>query len=294
MFWIPDFQHRFWPSYFSSAEIAGRDRDFEALASRDVPIVFSSRDAQSHFDQFYRSQRCRTYVWHFHTLSEPAPVVSVSAEFAALGLPRRFYYTPNQFWPHKDHATLFRALKLIVEQGHDVTFVCTGSDLTSATDAYQRKLVALIEELDIARNMRLLGVLPRLVQLELMRRACAVIQPSLFEGWSTVIEDARAFGRPLIVSDIPVHREQADGDTTFFAPQDPASLAAGVVAVDARLTPGPDLEREIAARKELNIHVGQSAQQFLDILATEAARERERTPQADQSEHANIAARRVH
>jgi hypothetical protein len=39
----------------------------------------------------------------------------------------------------------------------------------------------------------------------------------LFEGWSTVIEDARGFGRPLIVSDIPVDREQADSDTIFFA-----------------------------------------------------------------------------
>jgi len=273
VFWIPDFQHRFWPSYFSAVEIAGRDRDFEALASRDVPIVFSSRDAQSHFDQFYRSQRCRTYVWHFHTLSEPVPDASESMQFAELGLPPRFYYTPNQFWPHKNHATLFRGLRLLIDQGHDVTFVCTGSDLTSGTDAHQRDLLALVTELDLGRNLRLLGILPRPLQLELMRRACAVIQPSLFEGWSTVIEDARAFGRPLIVSDIPVHREQADSATTFFAPQDPASLAAAVAGVDGSLLPGPDLDREIAARRAVRDQVDVSARQFMEILACEAARQ---------------------
>jgi len=273
IFWIPDFQHRFWPSYFSAEELDGRNRDITALASRDSPIVFSSRDAHAHFDRFYPSQRCRAYVWHFHTLSDPTSADPDSTQFAELGLPSRFYYTPNQFWPHKNHATLFRGLRLLIDQGHDVTFVCTGSDLTSETDAHERDLLALVTELDLGRNLRLLGILPRPLQLELMRRACAVIQPSLFEGWSTVIEDARSFGRPLIVSDIPVHREQADSATTFFVPQDPASLATAVAALDGRLQPGPDLHREIAARRALNDQVRVSARQFMEILASEAARQ---------------------
>jgi tetratricopeptide (TPR) repeat protein len=271
MYWIPDFQHRFWPSYFNPAEIAARDRDITALAARDAAIVFSSRDAEAHFGRFYPSEHCRTHVWHFHTLSGPTPATE-SGELAELHLPSRFYYTPNQFWPHKNHTTLFRALKLLVDKSHDVTFVCTGSDLAFEPDEYQRGVLALIAELDIGRHVRLLGILPRPVQLELLRRACAVIQPSLFEGWSTVIEDARAFGRPLIVSDIPVNREQADSGTVFFSPQDPDALAAAVVALDTTLKPGPDLKGERAARRSLNDQVGESAEQFLNILACETTR----------------------
>jgi hypothetical protein len=74
------------------------------------------------------------------------------------------------------------------------------------------------------------------------------------------------------VSDIPVHREQADGGTIFFAPEDPASLAAAVAAVEAELTPGPDREFEKVAAQSLNEQVGQSPQRFLDILAAAATR----------------------
>jgi len=272
IFWIPDFQHRFWPNYFKAEELVGRDRDITALAKRDVPVVFSSRDAESHFDRFCPEQHCRSHVWHFHTAPDPVPLVRDSGAYAALDLPQRFYYTPNQFWPHKNHETLFRGLRQLLDEGHDVTFVCTGSDLGSESDSYQRSLLSLIAELDLGRNLRLLGILPRTLQLELFRRACAIIQPSLFEGWSTVIEDARAIGRPLIVSDIPIHREQADADTIFFGAQDQASLAAAVAEADRQLAPGPDLDREKEARDALQQHVARSAQRFLDILASERLR----------------------
>ena len=200
------------------------------------------------FQSLYPGQHCRTHVWHFHTAPDPVPLIGDSGAYAALDLPRRFYYTPNQFWPHKNYVTLFRGLRRLLDDGHDVTFVCTGSDLDSKPDLYQRSLLSLIAELDLGRNLRLLGILPRTLQLELFRRACAIIQPSLFEGWSTVIEDARAFGRTLIISDIPLHREQADAKAIFFSAQDHISLAAAVSEADSQLAPGPDIEREKVSR----------------------------------------------
>jgi glycosyltransferase involved in cell wall biosynthesis len=269
--WIPDLQHRFWPGNFDKVELMARNRDMVALAARPEPIIFSSHDAQSHFRSMYPHQLSRPYVWQFCTLPEPTGSDESRAAYAALKLPSRFYYTPNQFWPHKDHTTLFRALRRILDAGRDITFVCTGNDLTTATTAYSRGLVELIQELELGANLRLLGVLPRLVQLEIMRRACAIIQPSLHEGWSTVVEDARAFGRPLIVSDLAVHREQTDGAAHFFPPQDAVSLAAVVMAVDGALSPGPDATREAQARIDQTKRVHSSADQFMDILAIEAA-----------------------
>jgi glycosyltransferase involved in cell wall biosynthesis len=269
IFWIPDFQHRFWPKYFKAEELVARDRDAIALAKRSVPIVFSSRDAESHFHLFFAERHSRSHVWHFHAAPDPAPLIGDTGAYAALDLPQRFYYTPNQFWPHKNHGTLFRALRQLLDDGHDVTFVCTGSDLGLEPDSHQRSLLSLIAELNLGRNLRLLGVLPRALQFELYRRACAIIQPSLFEGWSTVIEDARAIGRPLIVSDIPLHREQVDGDAIFFSAQDHISLAAAVSGADGRLAPGPDIEHEKTAREALEASITDSALAFLDILGSE-------------------------
>ncbi|MGO9133434.1 MAG: tetratricopeptide repeat protein [Methylovirgula sp.] len=269
LFWIPDLQHRFFPSNFSAEEVTARNNDMASLSRRDVPILFSSHDAETHFRRFFPAGRHRTYVWHFCTLPAGDNARPDPKAFADLGLPQRYYYTPNQFWLHKDHATLFRALRIILNRGHDITFVCTGSDLQSSRDPYSKELLGLIDELKLGRNLRLIGVLPRDLQLEVMRNACAVIQPSLFEGWSTVVEDARMLGRPVIASAIAVHWEQIGEGGNFFEPKDAVSLAAAVIASDATFGPGPDLVNEEAARENLEARARASAEEFLHFLAAE-------------------------
>ena len=268
LFWIPDLQHRFWPSFFDTSEIAGRDRDMSALALRAVPVVLSSGTAQQHFQHHFPKQQCRSYVWHFASQPDMAGA-QVSECNPALQLPERFYYTPNQFWRHKDHVTLFRALRRILDSGSNVTFVCTGSDLGANADSYSLELLELIQSLSLGSNLRLLGILPRADQIEVMRHCCAVIQPSLFEGWSTVIEDARAIGRPIIASDIPVHREQLGDQACFFTPGSAKSLADAVIALEPKLKPGPSPEDEAAALVDLKSRMQKSARDFLEILKHE-------------------------
>ena len=73
---------------------------------------------------------------------------------------------------------------------------------------------------------RPLGVVPYRDMLGLMRHAVAVINPSLFEGWSTSVEEAKSMGKAVVLSDIPVHREQAPGRGLFFDPRDPDAAVA--------------------------------------------------------------------
>jgi glycosyltransferase involved in cell wall biosynthesis len=81
---------------------------------------------------------------------------------------------------------------------------------------------------------------------ELMRElggAAAVLCPAREEGFGLVPLEAMALGRPVVVSDLPAHREVC-GTHAFFAP--PGDLAAWRAAVDAALTAPP--ERLVAAR----------------------------------------------
>jgi glycosyltransferase involved in cell wall biosynthesis len=64
-----------------------------------------------------------------------------------------------------------------------------------------------------------------------MKNAQAVIQPSLFEGWSTVVEDAKALNQTLIVSNIAVHKEQLRDKGYFFAPNDYHELGIKMIEV---------------------------------------------------------------
>ena len=61
-----------------------------------------------------------------------------------------------------------------------------------------------------------------------------IVQPSLCEGWGTVLEDAKVLDKAVLLSDIPVHREQKNEKCTLFDPHDPDALADLIVETAER------------------------------------------------------------
>jgi len=77
-----------------------------------------------------------------------------------------------------------------------------------------------------------LGKVPYLDLVCLLREAAVIIQPSRYEGWNTSVEDAKALGRTLVCSNIDVHVEQTAGaGATLFDVDDPQSLAEALIEV---------------------------------------------------------------
>jgi glycosyltransferase involved in cell wall biosynthesis len=85
----------------------------------------------------------------------------------------------------------------------------------------------------------ILGMVPFSDLINLMRSAAVIIQPSRFEGWSTIVQDAKAIGRPLLCSDIAVHQEQAPESLGFFSCDEPDQLAELLAESWSDLSPGP-------------------------------------------------------
>ena len=63
------------------------------------------------------------------------------------------------------------------------------------------------------------------------RYAAALVAPAASEGFGLPLLEARAFGCPVIASDIPPHREAGGSSAAFFEPGDAAALAAAVQGV---------------------------------------------------------------
>ncbi len=82
----------------------------------------------------------------------------------------------------------------------------------------------------------------------------AVVQPSHFEGWSTLVEDAKTLGKPLFVSNLPVHREQlGEGHPHYLDPDKPLDWAQAIDSAWTGLQPGPDAPLEKAGLAQLEI-----------------------------------------
>lgn len=226
--WIPDFQHSHLPHLFSRAGWWKREIGFRSQSSGRRIVLLSSETARADCEHFYPRTRGRTQVARF------APQVAIG-EARARGpgarahyrLPKRFFYMPNQFWAHKNHPLVLAALRCLHENDELAALppvIMSGPTADHRNEGFFERLMAEAETEGLSPWFRHLGVIPFADVLALNAAAVAVLNPSMFEGWASSVEEAKALGSPLILSDIPVHREQAPS-ARFFDPKDKNALA---------------------------------------------------------------------
>lgn len=265
--WIPDFQHVHLPKFFTADDIKGRDIEMRKIAEDASLVVFSSKDVEKDFRTLFPQSPAVTRILSFHTLISDdwydGNPVKTSKKY---NLPERFLICCNQFWSHKNHLLLFDALAKINQGGDELNLVCTGSTSDYRSEEYFSKVLESIAHLGLKDRVHILGFIPRVDQIQLMRRALAVVQPSLFEGWSTVVEDSRALGKSVILSDLSVHYEQALRDAVYFRRSDAEDLTRVIQSILPSLAAGPDLSRERQARLESQSLLIDFSRQFCNIV----------------------------
>ncbi|WP_374319670.1 glycosyltransferase family 4 protein [Aquabacterium sp.] len=223
--WIPDFQHLRMPEFFSADEIAERNARFHRLCNWCAGIIVSSADALSDLNKFSPNTAQKADVLRFVTgVSAPSDEACkmVSDKY---NLPPKFFHLPNQFWKHKNHETLIKALKILNDRNNRMTVIATGNPKDLRQPHHYEQLQGLAEDLHVTGNFISLGVVPYDEMVCLMKSSIAVVNPSLFEGWSTTVEESKSLGKKIILSDIPVHREQSPERGVYFSAQDPLALA---------------------------------------------------------------------
>ena len=264
--WIPDFQHKYLSSFFSKKDIIIRDKYFSYLASNASTIVVSSKSAKQDFHQFYPKSKSELIVLSFTTspleswyMDDPSVVQQ------KYDLPSKFVLVSNQFWQHKNHKIIFQAANLLLQQGITIQIVCTGRIHDARNPLYGEQLIKMIEELGLSEQVYLLGLIPKADQVQLIRLSLAMVQPSLFEGWSTVVEDARCFGKQIALSNIPVHLEQNPPGSKFFDPDKPEDLADILHQWWNESTCGYNREKETTANEENLSKIQSFGYKFLEI-----------------------------
>lgn len=225
--WMVDFNNRAFPEHYADKGET-MQRFQESLTQRTDKIVLSSQALKNELQQYYPGYKNEVNVLPFAStiqLPESADQESVKQKHQLDGL---FFMSPNQFWEHKNQIVLFEAIRILKSKGVTVPFkvVFTGSlQVHRGKGTYATILLQKIEEYGLTDYIVFTGVLERGEQLILMQSSLALIQPSLYEGWSTLVEEAKAMNKFILLSNLPVHREQIDKNVAFFEPHDAAHLA---------------------------------------------------------------------
>lgn len=266
--WLTDFQHLHFPEFFTREELEDRAHLFSAAAHRSKLVVLSSQDAFDDFRLMAPDAVHKARILSF-VAQVPASVyqVDLGDVVGRYHLPDRFFFLPNQFWRHKNHQAVIQAVEIARTQANDVTVVCSGGTNDYRNPSYFDVLLNDIATRNLHDNIRLLGFIPREHLLPLMRQSLAVLQPSLFEGWSTSVEEAKSLGKQVILSDIPVHREQDPPSGLYFSPTSPSELARLLLRLHNEKQPGPDLPLEQSAKENLRDRTETFARSFYEIIS---------------------------
>jgi glycosyltransferase involved in cell wall biosynthesis len=233
--WIPDFQHLHLPEFFTQEICRQRDLAFQATCRECDAVLVSSEDARKDLLGFYPLAESKVRVLRFVPQVPPATTLPDRETLEArYGFHGKYFHLPNQFWKHKNHRLVIEALARLRAIDKPALVLATGNSSDYRNPGLFESLMNQVREAGLQDDFRALGVVPYEDILGLMLHSTAVLNPSFFEGWSTTVEEAKCLGVPVLLSDIPVHREQAPLRAIYFNPRDPGTLAEHMATLSER------------------------------------------------------------
>jgi glycosyltransferase involved in cell wall biosynthesis/ubiquinone/menaquinone biosynthesis C-methylase UbiE len=265
--WIGDFQHRQFPQYFKKPWRVYRDRDFRMQCRHATRIIISSGDAQRALAAFepccVEKSRVLRFVAQPYLAGEATDLPTIQQRY---GFTAPYFHVPNQFWAHKNHQLILDALAVLKEAQEPILVISTGATEDLRRPRYFGELMAQAEVLGVLSSFRTLGVIPYQDLVGLMVNAVALINPSRAEGWSTSVEEAKSLGKRIVLSDIPVHREQAPLDGVYVDPDDPVGLANAMRGLLSTFDAKVEKRRMASAKQELPSRVRAFSETYQGIV----------------------------
>ena len=266
-----DFQHKYFPENFTAETLRARNRHFDRLLTEARAVIVNSRAAANDIAKFVPQATARVFSLPFAPAPRPEWFEERPEILSRYEIVAPYFIISNQFWAHKDHATAFRAFGEIAKSNPSLSLVCTGSTAGSTHFDSLGPLLEYLEKAGLKDRVKILGLIPKRDQIELLKHSCALIQPTLFEGGpgGGAVYDAFSLRVPAIVSDIPINRElPADESITLFPAGDDSALAAQMQQQLAKPKRQSEVEELLASGRQRRLAAGTVLWDAIDFLLT--------------------------
>jgi glycosyltransferase involved in cell wall biosynthesis len=237
---MPDLQHEFYPEFFDRNVIEWRRRTYRASALRADVVFTLSEFSKKTIVEKYGVDPEKIEVMALDADDEfrsPTPDWALET-ILALGLPRDYVFLPANFWPHKNHSNLLRAMRILAPRYPELSLVLSGAPSTGV-ERVEKEIASLG-----LKNVRLVGYQKRAVLVEIYRRSRALVFVSKFEGFGIPLLEAFHTGTPVVTSRTTSCPEVAGDAALLVNELDPASIAEGI----ERLLEDASLRQELVER----------------------------------------------
>lgn len=175
----------------------------------------------------------------------------LEAELAPLGLERGSYFVyAGGISPHKNIETLLDAFAALRdERGNVPRLVLVGELRGDPYLSAAASVRARTSELGLDEHVLLPGFVSDERLACLFAGSLAAVLPSLAEGFGLPAVEAAASGAPVILSDLPAHRESLGDGGLYFPPRDARALTDRL----GELLDDAELRRNLAERGSANV-----------------------------------------
>jgi hypothetical protein len=266
--WFPDFQHEYYPNFFSNNEIKLRNKTYINYINYSDVLIVSSKSSRKDLLKFNQKHKIKNKTKNIKILNF-IPAVNFSLLKNKIELKKyldvkqKYIFVPNQFWIHKNHDCVIEALKILKNKGKSLQCLFTGNNFDHRSPNHFNTLMDKIKKLGLKKQIKYKGVLPYELIINLMYYSDLVINPSLFEGWSTTVEEAKIFNKKILLSNISVHIEQNPSNGFFFNPKNPLELSQKIEKTIKQIT---KKEKFTSLKSKYEIKKKNFGEQYLSLI----------------------------
>ena len=223
--WIPDFQFFHFPNNFSLKYKILKKINLLIYSKYSDQILLSSNTAKNDLKKIcypaFKMALVNSFCFPESKKMNRSILKKILKDYK---IPNKFFYVPNQYWVHKNHKVVLKALKFL-KKNSKIKIISTGFSQDYRFPDYFKSISKYINDNKLNNNFIYLGVVPDKIVKYLMHKCLAIINPSKFEGWNTSVEQGKAIGKKIILSNISTHKEQNPPDAYFFGVNNYLELA---------------------------------------------------------------------
>lgn len=234
---IPDIMHRYYPGFpeYKLWDRIKRDIVYSCSAKKSILSVVDSKQGIYDLHKFYNipEQKIKAipyippgYIYEYKNMDNTTRDRLISK----YNLPEKFIFYPAQFWFHKNHLRLVKALRIIKEEKHsDIPLVLAGNP--GANNENYKKVMDLVKEAKMENQVMPLGYVSDEEMVALYKKSLALVFPTLIGPTSIPPLEAIVLGVPVLCSNLFAMPEEVGDAGVLFDPFSEKDMAEKIYKV---------------------------------------------------------------
>lgn len=222
---VHDLMHRYEREFPEvRMEYDARELLYKNVVKNSSIILTDSKLGKRQLMESYKSdmkkRKLRIYVLPF------CASLGIYGQEEYIDTPEKYIFYPAQFWQHKNHINLIKAIELLKEKIPNIKLILVGSEKNALGG-----ITAYIQEHNLSKQILIYGYVSNGNVKYLYQHAVMLIMPTYFGPTNIPPLEAMALGCPVAVANKYAMKEQVGKAGLLFSPDSPEEIAACIDSI---------------------------------------------------------------